>query len=151
MIFHSLAGYQTGFPDWVPVLRAGKGAVCSRRGSYRIVSLSLPFATLPPFKNWVLAFLDRDCPKMKMADLTGENRRENLRAIAASFFLTRGNFPMASNTMPFSLNLRLFTSHFFCSRSASDKDLCFFNYLQNHCARFQWVCGVFFKEVLCSI
>lgn len=134
MSFHSLAGYQTGFPDWVPVLRAGKGAVCSRRGSYRIVSLSLPFAILPPFKNWVLAFLDRDCPKMKMADLTGENRRENLRAIAASFFLTRGNFPMASNTMPFTDKMSVTST----SRSAQDPhesivsgDFLFFSHFPN--------------------
>ena len=113
MSSHCLADYQTGFPAWVPVLRAGKGAVCSRRGFYRIVSLNLPFAILPPFKNWVLAFLGRDCPKMKTADLTGENRRENLRAIAASFFLTRGNFPMASNTMPFTDKLSVNLSRHF--------------------------------------
>jgi len=131
MSSHCLAGYQTGFPAWVPVLRAGKGVVCSRRGSDRIASLNLPFAILPPFKNWVLAVphrvrrlvtqypitaLGRDCPKMKTADLTGENRRENLRAIAASSFLTRGNFLMASNTMPFIPSLGIYNSRNFAQK-----------------------------------
>ncbi len=127
-----------GNPTGCPLQRSeSKGAVGSRCGSYRVASLGLPSSITLPFTYGVLLCSCCDCRKMKEADLTEGNLRENQQAIATTenklekdailfpfffsivsptfphFFHFGGNVPMASNTMPFIPSLGIFTSRCF--------------------------------------
>ncbi len=106
-----------GNPTGCPLQRSGsKGAVGSRRGSYRVASLGLPSSITLPFTYGVLFFSCCDCRKMKEADLTELKARENQQAIAASFSLLGGIFQWLSNTMPFIPSLGIFYSRFFAQK-----------------------------------